>query len=335
MRYFLTLIILIGAIFAKDRVVVKLSKTKAYLNEPIVAKVSIKTDKKPLYITLKAFKEKTLYAKLLQEGNITKSNDGYSKIYYYAIFPQATGDIKLEQAIAKVSQREEKTGFVVSKTLLSKHKKLQVFTLPSNLRVSGDLNLQLIQENNVTKMNEPVNFTLIIDGIANVDDINPFKLPIKDATYYTAKPEREQILKEGKLHSIFKQKFTVVADNSFKIEHIKFKYFNTKTALAETLATKPIFIKIDKPIFSNRELIALFVGIILGILLSILWQLRKHKKVPSSLEIAIKKAKNDKELYKILLPYANESKYKKMLEEIEKRIYWLMWNRFDIILQQV
>ena len=61
MRILLTFLTLITIAFAQDRVFVKFSKAKVYLNEPIVAKIYIKTKNKPIYATTKGFKCKFLY----------------------------------------------------------------------------------------------------------------------------------------------------------------------------------------------------------------------------------------------------------------------------------
>ena len=321
MRIFLTLLALIALAFGQDRVFVKFSKTKAYLNEPILAKVYIKTQNKPIYATTKGFKSKFLYTKLLNESNITKSNDEYTKTYTYALFPQATGTIELDQLIAKVSLREAKTGFVISHTLLSKYRKLEVYSLPSNLKISGDLSMQLIKDSNKTAPNKPINFTLKIEGFANIDDIKPFPLPIKNATYYSDKPSRKYSIKSGKLHTTFTQKFTVVAQDSFVIEPITLSYFNTPTQLKETLSTKKVTIKFNKPLLKPKEWTVLLIGITLGFLATLLLKLIKKRAKPSTLQIAIKKAKTDKELYQLLLPFANEERYKDIIKKLEENIY--------------
>ena len=321
MRIFLIFLTTVAIAFGQDRVFVKFSKKRAYLNEPIVAKVYIKTEKKPIYATTRGFKSKLLYAKLLSKSSITKNSNEYTKTYTYLLFPQATGTIELDQLIAKVSLREEKTGFLVSHTLLSKYHKLEVYSLPSNLKISGNLSMQLIRDNSKIAPNKPINFTLKIEGFANIDDIKPFKLPIKNATYYSDKPSRTYSIKNGKLSASFKQKFTVITQESFTVKPIKLSYFNTPTQLKETISTKKVTIKIDKPILKKREYIVLLIGVILGILTTFSLRFIKRKAKPSSFKMAIKKAKNDKEIYKLLLPFANEEKYKDTIKKLEENIY--------------
>ena len=328
MKLFILFILLISAINAKDRVVLFLSKTKAFLNEPILAKYVVKLDEKPKYVKLAKFKDKNFYAKLIQEGNITKRNGGYQKEFYYLLAPQATGDLTIKPLEATVSSIQEKTGFLINNTYKTKEKSISVFAIPNGLNIAGNLTIKMTQENNATKAKEPIYYTLAIKGYGNLDDIEAFKLPIKGATYFSDKPIRSYKIVDGKLKGTFLQKFTVVTDRSYKIKPIKLKYFNTQTELEETISTKEIKVKIDKPILTKKEYLILFIGVILGVLTTILFNIIKRvKKVPSNLETAIKSAKSDKELYRVLLPYSSNPKLQKYIDKLEENIYYNGKNR--------
>ena len=323
MKHLYLLILIFSFLSAKDRVVLFLSKSKAFLNEPILTKFVIKSDNKPKYITLQKFSDNNFYDKLIKEGNITKVHNYYQKEYYYLLAPQATGDINIPPIEATISLIQEKTGFLIHNSYKTKPKTISVFDIPSGLNISGNLNIHLKQENNTTKPKEPIYYTLTIEGYGNLDDIKAFKLPLKGATYFTDKPRRIYSIKDNKkLQGTFIQKFTVIANNSFKIEPIKFKYFNTQTQLEETLYTMPINVKIDKPLLKKKEWIILGVGFILGVILTILFLLiKRFKKKPSNLALAIKMAKSQKELYNILLPYSNNPKLKKYIDLLEENLY--------------
>lgn len=321
MRLLFITIILIGTLFAKDRVFVKFSSTKLYLNEPTVAKVVVKSDKKPRYITFVGFKEKTLYTKLLQEGNITQNGAEFTKIFYYALFPQATGNIEIDKVLARVSTIQEKTGFTISDTLESKPYSLEVGTLPDGLTISGNLTMELTQSSQSIKESEPVNFILTITGNGNIDDIKPFHLAVKGATIYERKPEREYKVVDGKLQTKFTQQFTVVSKESVRLEALRLRYFNTQTKMLEELSTKPIEIKIEKKLFTPREALFLIAGVLFGGVMVFLLLKIKKKRAPNSLDIAIQRAKDDKELYRVLLPYAHNARFVKSIKMLEENIY--------------
>jgi len=322
MRIILIILTLLLALNAEDKLIIKLSKHKAYINEPIVAKITVIYEKKARYITLKKIKDSNFYAKFIKESNATKVNGHYSKSFYYALFPQAVGSLNLEPLKVKISTIEEKTGFLISKEIASKALKIESFATPNSLAISGNLSMNLLKSSTKAKPNKPINFKLIIQGSANIDDIKAFKPKVIGATYFSDKPKREYRIIKGKLQSIFTQNFTIVSSKSYKIMPIKLSYFNTQTQMQESLSTKEISVKINTPLLSKKEYIALFIGIILGVLLTLITIFYKRaKREYSDIEIAIKKVKNDKELYRLLLPYSNKPKYKELIANLEEKIY--------------
>lgn len=322
MRLLIILSLLITITTAGEKVFLKLSKTKSYINEPILAKYTVKLEKAARYITLEKPTDKNFYTKLIKEGNITKSGSGLSKSFYYALFPQATGNIELKPLSARVSRVQEKTGFLISENYKVKKRVITVFDTPNGLNVAGNLKISLQKENNSSKAKEPVNFTLKVEGYGNIDNISAFKIPIKGESYFSSKPEREYKIKDSRIYSIFTQKFTVVAEKSFTIEPITVNYFNTQTELEETLSTRKTVVAIAKPPLSKRDYTLLLAGFSGGILAVIVFAaVRRPKKIPTDLELAIKKAKDDNELYRTLLPYANREEYKERIRKLEEKLY--------------
>lgn len=329
MKKLFTLIIFISILSAQDRVFFKLSKSKAYLNEPIVAKVTVVYAKKAKYVTVNDFKNRALYSKLISESNQTFRNNNYYKTFTYLLFPQATGDINIKPRVAKVSTIQEKTGFTISNTLESKPIKIEVYSLPNNLTVSGNLNMHLKRLTKEAKANAPVSFKLEITGSGNLDDIKSYTLPIKNASYFSDKPRREYKIVKGRLQATFVQNFRVVSDKSYKIPPLRLRYFNTQTRLEEHLLTKEQIVDIPKPLASRRELIFLLIGLIIGVGVSLLWLFKKKRRKLNNLQLAVKKAKNDKELYQILLPYSHKTELKETIKKLEANIYNKMRNKIN------
>ena len=322
MRFFILLLFLFEFLLANPAISIRYSKSEAFLNEPIVAKVYIKSTIKPRYITFEGFKQKELYVKKVEEGNITYNPNGwYSKTYYYLLFPQATGDIEIPKRTAKVMTIQKKTGFTITNKVASKPFTLKIDTIPEGLALSGNLTMYLTQSSKAAKVNRPVDFTLIIEGRANIDDIKPFHLLIKGATLYSDTPQRVYKTVKGKPFTKFTQHFTVVSDKSYSVPPLKLSYFNTETRLKEQLATKRVHVSIDKPLLTKREMLFFFAGVTVGLLLLFLVYKAKRRRVPSDLELAIKRAKNDRELYNLLLPYANKEEYREKIKELEARLF--------------
>ena len=329
MKKLFILITFISILSAQDRVFLKLSKNKAFLNEAIVAKVTVVYAKKAKYVTVNNFNDKALYSKFISESEQTIKNGEYYKKFTYILFPQATGTINIAPRIAKISRIQEKTGFPISDTLKSKPVKIEAYSLPNNLTISGNLNMHLKRLNKNAKANSPISFRLEITGSANLDDIKSFNMLLKDASYFSDKPKREYKVIKGKVKAKFVQNFRVVSDRSYKIPPLKLTYFNTQTKLEESLLTKEQIVDIPKPLASKRELIFLLIGLITGIGISLLWLLKKRKRKLNNLQQAIKKAKNDKELYQILLPYSYKTELKEFIKRLEANIYNGAKNRIN------
>ena len=322
MRSFLIILLLCGTLFGKGKISIHYSKSKAFLNEPIVAKIYVKSDTKPKYITFKWFEQSEIFAKKISESKIKYNRNGwYYKVYYYMVFPQAIGDINIFSQSAKITTIDLKTGITEFQSVQSKPFKLRVSALPRKIKLSGNLSMQLTSNRQTTKENMPVKFTIIVYGHANIEDIKSFKLPIKWATVYSENPRRFFKVIGAKPLTIFLQEFTVVSKKSYTIMPLKLSYYNTQTHLKEELETKPISIKINKPLISKKELLLLAIGILLGVLASLLFKRIRQKRVPSELDIALKRAKSDKERYQLLLPYANKKEYQSLIKELEQRLY--------------
>ena len=322
MRFYIVILFFIVELFASSAISIKYSKKEAFLNEPIIAKVTIKSDEKPRYITFEGFKQKEFYVKRIEEGNITHSPYGwYTKSYFYLLFPQVSGEVRIPNLHAKVMTIEKKTGFTITNKVVSKPFRLKVNGVPRGLELSGNLTMDLTQSSKVAKVNRAVDFTLTIEGRANIDDIRPFHLSIKGATLYTDTPQRVYKVVKGKPFTKFTQHFTVVSDKSYSVAPLKLNYYNTETHLKEQLATKSLHVTIDKPLLTKREMLFFFGGAIVGLLLLFFVYRIKRKSVPSDLEVAIKRAKTDRELYNLLLPYANREEYREKIKELEARLF--------------
>lgn len=321
MKKLFILITFISILSAEDRVFLKLSKTKAFLNEPIVAKVTVIYAKKAKYVTVNGFENKALYSKLISESNQTIINGNYHKIFTYILFPQATGTINIAPRVATVSRIENKTGFRIADTLKSKTTKIDVYSIPNNLTISGNLNMHFERLTKIVKVNSPVSFKLEITGSGNIDDIKSFTLPLKNVTYFTDEPKRKFKVLKGKVYATFIQNFKVISDESYKIPALKLTYFNTQTELEESLLSKEKIVNIPKPLASKREMLFLLIELILGISITLLWLFRKKRKKLNNLQEAIKKAKNDKEIYQLILPYSHKTELKMIIKKLEENIY--------------
>ncbi len=326
MRLTLIAIFLLNLLSAKDGISVHISKNKLFVNEPFLLKVTVKYQSAK-YIKLEDFTDKNFYVKEIKEENATKKEDYFLKNYYFALFPQRAGNLEIKPFVAKIIKIEPKTGFSITNRVESKSRTITVFSSPSE--ISGLIDINASAGKKEFKPDEPVSLTLILSGKANFDDIKPFELKIKNATVYSSAPVRKYELKDGKLNGKYIQKFSIISKESFKIPAFKLSYFNIQTELMETVLSRELKIRADIAPVSSKELIFFIGGSVLGAIFTALFFYKRGKKSPLDLKNAVKRAKNDKELYSLLLPYVKNRALEKFIKDLEENIYAGAKNRVD------
>ncbi len=239
------------------------------------------------------------------------------------------------------------------KKVFSNPLKFKVDPLPNGLEVFGDFKIFATVDKKETDANKPVNLTIKILGEGNADDIKKFDISIPDAVIYSDEPKVKTYLKEGNYYGEFSQKVAIVADKSYTIPPISFTYYNKYQKKPITIKTKAINIKVKSspkqtfkdtpkivtsskttPIMKEKTkivykqdtfktIIFYVLGLLSGIALTLLFFKLKIKKSTEQkpLENKILKAKNDKELYNLLLPFASNQNIKPILQKLEENLY--------------
>ena len=230
---------------------------------------------------------------------------------------------------------------------------LKVKELPNNLELFGKFNIKAEVDKKRVKAGEAVNLTITVDGVGNIDDVKKFNIDIPNAVVYSDEPKVISGIKDGQYGGSFTQKVAIVADSNYTIPSLTLRYFDKDSKKEVVKKTKPISIEViggskssaviqkpkievasDNNYSKNAQVVVkkessyikylmLIIGFILGAASILMWQKVKNKKVKKELSIVkkIKKAK-DKELYKILLPYAKESQIvANELKKLEDNIY--------------
>ena len=235
------------------------------------------------------------------------------------------------------------------KKIYSNSLNIEVEELPQNIEIFGDYKLKVYVDKKEVYANKPINLTIDIQGNGNIDDIKKFEINIPQAIAYSDEPKITD--------NQFIQKIAIIANNDFTIPSISFKYFDKHTQKIKILKSNLIKIKVkgskkeevkiekinnissiknttsksviknqDNAMIITKQQLKYIFGIIaiILIILSIIYIYKKIKqsKKQSNIIIRIKKAKTDKELYEVLLPYAKDNKtITEILEKLERNIY--------------
>jgi hypothetical protein len=240
------------------------------------------------------------------------------------------------------------------KKLFSNKINVHVKPLPDNLEVYGNFNFKASVDTTEIKANKPVNLTLEVYGEGNIDDIEKFSIDIDEVVAYSDEPKIESSLNGEVYGGKFTQKIALIADRDFIIPALKFKYFDKNSHKVIIKTTKPINIKvkggkkIDTPIKldtgkkkieialtkenkqiviknNDKEFLYLLIGFLMGILVSIGYiklSFRKNEKKDIPIIKKIKRSKNDRELFDLLIAYGQTDLFiQSILEILEKNIY--------------
>lgn len=242
------------------------------------------------------------------------------------------------------------------KKLFANKLTLNIKPLPNNLEVYGDFRITAGVDKQEVKANKPINLTIDIMGQGNIEDIQKFELDIPNAVVYS---DELKVSNSGITKGVVTQKLAIVADRDFTIPSMSFSFFDAKTKKSKTIKTEPIKIKVigstteaitsnsieqkvvakavqpavseEKMVIVESEPIDKVLWYIFGLLSGMLltasaWFIRKKLKGREKKEIPfikkIKKAKTDKELFELLLPYRDDDVViKEALVKLEKNIY--------------
>jgi hypothetical protein len=235
--------------------------------------------------------------------------------------------------------------------------KLKVKPLPQGLELYGNYQIQAEVDKQKVEANKPVNLSISVKGEGNIDDVKKFELDIANVIIYADEPKITSKEVHGIYQGVFREKIALIADQNFTIPALTLEYFDKVTKTVKTVHTEPIDIevlgatkttanqastievspsqivqtpaKIKTKIVMKKEdaylkYLFLAIGVILGILLMVLVNLlsKNKKKQEVSIIKMIKRAKDDRTLFNLLLPYSKEHKrISNALNQLEENLY--------------
>ena len=328
---------------------VELSKNKIYVGEPISATVFLKY-KSNLNLIKSEIEPLRLDNFDIVERNqtISKKDDFEILKIDYILTPQKSGIFELESQLAKIAHKDERKYFTIRKKIYSKAQTIEVLPLPNGIKLLGDFTLKITTDKTKIEPNKPVNATIEINGFGNINEIEPFYIELENIMSHNSKPTIEI----GTKNSKFIQKISIISESDFEIPAFELKFFNPNSNSIETISTKPIKIKVeidDKEMENIQTLqtpqvitiqqtkpLEKFFYIIAGLLAGIFttFVVFRFKKIKQKVKkppifFQIKSTKNDRQLYNLLLPFANNENIKKHIELLEQNLYRNQKNKID------
>jgi len=235
--------------------------------------------------------------------------------------------------------------------------KLKVNPLPNGLELYGNYQIQAEVDKQKVQANKPVNLSISVKGEGNIDDVKKFEFDIANVIIYADEPKISSKEVHGIYQGAFKEKIALIADQNFTIPTLELKYFDKVTKTVKTVRTKPIDIEvvggsktsispastievspsqvIQAPTKAEPKVIIekedaylkylfLVIGFIVGVVVMLLVNFftKKEKKREVNIVKMIQKAKDDRALFTLLLPYSKEhTRISTALNQLEENLY--------------
>lgn len=243
---------------------------------------------------------------------------------------------------------------------------LSVKPLPQGLELYGSFSIGADVDKESVRANKPVNLTIKVSGEGNVEDIIKFDPLIDDVIIYADEPQTEAKLINGKYVGTFKQKIAIIGDKDFVIPALELRYFDKDQKRVITKKTEPIVIKVTgntvsmtgptvekstaiieseretpakstpvqtQQVDTSSKYLYLFIGLILGALgmyTGMKYGKRVGTKKENDLLRAIEKAKDDRSLFDLLLPFGSmDPVIDEALTRLEANLYGKEKNSID------
>jgi hypothetical protein len=329
------------------------AKEKAYVGEAIETTISFKYKIGTTIVDAKIepFKPNNFWVKELKNEEPREENGYMVYKSSFLIFPQKSGKIKLGNQLLTLALKNINTYDIKQVKIFSNDKTISVEPLPEKLTIQGKYAIKALVDKTETTTNQPINLTIKIEGLGNIDDIGEFILDLPEQVVYSSKPTITSSYKDGKYGGVFTQKISILSNKDFDIPAIVFKYFDKTSKKPQIIETTPFFIKVSgekkigQKVIENgaiqvgvqtiKEDVTIkyfyaFGGMGFGALVTFLLMRKKEEKIEErAFDIAIKKAKNDKELYDLLIPYSQNNALKSYIKQLEENIYGAKTNTID------
>jgi hypothetical protein len=339
---------------ASDPLVLEMKTDKAsyYVGEPIVVSLYFKYKEYVSIIDakLEPFEPSGFWKKEIPSPKPTQKGEYVVYQINSLLFANKAGKITIPNHFINVAKRDSRN-YINWQKVFSNKLELDIKPLPNNIRNVGDFEIKAAVDKQETNANEPINLTITLKGDGNFDDIKEFTLNLPNQVLYSSKPQVQTTVAKKKLLGEFTQKISIISDKDYTIPPISFSYFDLDSKGIKTIETEPIEIKVkqvqkkEQPKIetlktqiepkvitkveyvekdSNLKYIYGIGGIFLGVFLTyLLFQIKKPKHQEDDIPLIkrIKKAKEDKQLYDILLPYIQDENIKTYIVQLEKNIY--------------
>ncbi len=241
---------------APFKLLMQSGKSKVYVGEPVVLTLSLMVrsdvDLSPKTSLAPPPFDGFDATQLPGQRSYHKGNYTVQEIRY-VLTPQREGNFTVPPATAHVGvmDRTRFTFFLTYPTkfydIKSQAIEIAVLPKPKEAELVGSFKVDAKIDKRTIEANEASNLTITIEGKG---DLESFELPdyrIDGVTIYSDDASVHKELRGGKLYSVWKKKYAMIASRDFKIPERSIKVFNPKTQKLETLTIPSFAVHVKAP----------------------------------------------------------------------------------------
>lgn len=293
---------------------IKVDKKEIYLGDELNLKLIFK------YIDLEDYelpeiKIKNFEIKELNSLDYKQDNGSYIEEVNYKLVPQKSGkfeignfEVEIEIISKNYKNLNNRSKYIKKILINSNTLNLNIKGLPEGISVIGNYTLNAKVDKQKIKAGKIVTFTIELQGVGNVRNLDAMKLKIENATSFLVMSSKNS------KKAFLSKTFEIIADNSYIIPAFTLEYFNKELGIKKTTQSKPFHINVinskkiktsAKHIVQNREKIIFFlIGMFSAFCIILFYNIYrkiKFQKNDSNLIKLIQNTKNKNDLYKKLV----------------------------------
>jgi len=204
------------------------------------------------------------------------------------------------------------------RTIYSNALMLTVKEIPENLEIIGSYELHASVNTGVVHKNEPVTFSLSLQGRGNINNFDDVNISIASATVYEKSTKK---LRQGE-QEIYQKSFEIVSDKNFTIPSVSLTYFDTKEQRAKEIKTEAFVIHVEdalpdkitkkeENVTMMEKAVYFLAGIVVTLFLLYMYTVVKNTKRPNKqkeIKKELQSIQNKEKFLKKVVPYLGKDK---------------------------
>jgi len=251
----------------------------------------------------------------LSDKEYKNDKDEWIEEVVYDVTPQRSGTFILHPAKAKIELSIPK---YKKRNIYSNALTLLVTAIPNNLSIVGSYELNASVNTKIIRKNQPVKFTLYLQGSGNINNFDDLNIRVPGATVYEKSTKK---LHRGK-SDIYQKSFEIVSDKNFTIPSVSLQYFDIKEKKIKNINTQDFAIIVkdsvrvkittkEEKLTIMEKTVYFMSGVFVTLLLIYMYKVLNNAKTTDKQKRVKKELQNihaKEELLKKVVPYLGKDK---------------------------